>query len=248
MPGSSRRGYCPGPPHVVCAARIKRWATCLVDGERGRGKGDRRKEENGERGQDGGDELGGGEGRNKSARRRTSVLRLRYDEGRTKKDDKRFRLLCNGRTGCLPNRNEKEQIMETIRKDTMEIYTGDGPNFALDLIESMAMKIMDPKMEHRAKTMEIRTRANTISNVIRIMEEDVDREINRRYKYREGYFRMKEQYMNFRRKYEALVGKRDTKEKENPGQNDKKGNEGERHTGRNGNGCECIRDKGGGDG
>jgi len=113
--------------------------------------------------------------------------------------------------GCLPNEEEMGLIQERIQKEVEEIYYGDRPYFAMDFIKSTALKMLDSKMEHKAKIMELRICANTIGNVIRLAEKETNLEMARGIRYREGYQRMKEKYIIYRRKYEALA-KRDLKE------------------------------------
>jgi len=88
------------------------------------------------------------------------------------------------------------------------------PLFIVDLILELAQKTMNPNLTEKEKIMETRVCVNVIRNAITHLENSNNVERRRRKMYKKGYHRKKEQYMDYKRKYEALVRKKNQEEEE----------------------------------
>jgi len=98
------------------------------------------------------------------------------------------------------NLKEGKRLLEKVLEETKEFLTGDKRYFMIDLTLETALKLMDTKMTEKEKHMEIRVCANIAKNVVNHLENSLDVETRRSQLYKEGYHRMKEQCLSYRRK------------------------------------------------
>jgi len=127
----------------------------------------------------------------------------------TEKELKRMKLGLE--VSIVPKEGELRQqnnewIQQRVASEMEEFQTGDKPSFMLDMIEYMAQRILNPEVEEKYKMMEITSCANAARNVVRLLENNINIEKDRSKLYREDFYKMKEKYISFRRKYEASTG------------------------------------------